>query len=107
MRTFFLGGFYVSPRLTFSGSDMVYLYPDCRTALVGDFGKDGKMVETSLSEVIGTTVSTIEDCLACKELSVIDPRFYSFSDLEVIFLSVEISRYLAFVYRRIYLILYF
>jgi len=83
---FFLGGFYVSPRLTFTGSDMVYLYPDCRTALVGDFGKDGKMVETRLSEVIGTTISTIEDCSVCKELSVIDPRFYTFSDLEVIIL---------------------
>ena len=65
---------------------MVYLYPDCRTALVGDFGKDGKMVETRLSEVIGTTISTIEDCSVCKEHSVIDPRFYTFSDLEVIFL---------------------
>ena len=86
---------------------MVYLYPDCRTALVGDFGKDGKMVETRLSEVIGTSISTIEDCLACKELSVIDPRFYTFSDLEVIILSVEILIYLTFINHPLYLILNF
>ena len=49
-----LGGFVVSPTLTFSGNDVAYLYPDCRTALVGDFSNNGKMVEARLGEVIGT-----------------------------------------------------
>ena len=75
----------VSPRLNFSGQDVAYLYPDCRTALVGDFGLDGKMVEARLGEVIGTSASNPSECSCCKELAVIDPRFHISSFLEVTF----------------------
>ena len=80
-----LGGFMVSPRSSFTGQDVSYLYPDCRTALVGDFGPDGKMVEARLGEVIGTTASNDVECSCCKELAVIDPRFHISSSSEVIF----------------------
>ena len=80
----------VSQRLGFSGQDVAYLYPDCRTALVGDFGSDGKMVEARLSEVIGTmTASFASDCSACKELAVIDPRFHVSASSEV---GIQIGR---------------
>ena len=62
---------------------MSYLYPDCRTALYGDFGKDGKMVESRLGEVTGTKSSSIEECTSCKELAVIDPSYYIFNYPEV------------------------
>ena len=75
----------VSPRLSFSGEDVSYLYPDCRTAMVGDFGKDGKMVEARLGELVGTNHSTIEECSCCKELAVIEPRYFIFSEPEVVY----------------------
>lgn len=82
---YILGGFIVSPKLTFSGIDISYLYPDCRTALVGDFSNNGKMVEARLGEVIGTKNSSFSgECLCCKELSVIDPRYHILSDQQVI-----------------------
>ena len=81
------GGFMVSPRLSFSGKDVSYLYPDCRTAMVGDFGKDGKMVEARLGELVGTHNSTIEESFFEKEIAVIDPRYFVFSEPEVIFLK--------------------
>ena len=81
---YILGGFIVSPQLSFSGIDISYLYPDCRTALIGDFSNNGKMVEARLGEVIGTKVSSIPgECSCCKELSVIDPRYHILSDPEV------------------------
>jgi len=48
------GGFLVSPDYKFSGSDVVFLYPDCRTALVGDFNK-GEMESARRAEVIGAS----------------------------------------------------
>ena len=75
----------VSPRISFSGPDLSYLYPDCRTAMIGDFGKDGKMVEARLGELVGINYPTVEECLCCKELAVIDPRYFIFSEPEVNF----------------------
>ena len=63
---------------------MAYLYPDCRTALVGEFGLDGKMIKAKLGEVIGTAALSDADCLNCKQLSVINPRFHILSSSEVI-----------------------
>ena len=77
----------VSPRLSFSGKDVSYLYPDCRTAMVGDFGKDGKMVEARLGELVGTHNSTIEESFFEKEIAVIDPRYFVFSEPKVNFLK--------------------
>lgn len=74
----------MSPRLSFSGTDVSYLYPDCRTAMVGDFGEEGKMVEARLGELVGTHNSTIEEPLLLdKEIAVIDPRYFIFSEPEV------------------------
>ena len=73
----------VSPRLSFSGKDVSYLYPDCRIAMVSGFGYDGKMVEARLGEFVGTHNSSIEDSFFDKAIAVIDPRYFVFSEPEV------------------------
>ena len=52
MILFFAGGFLVSFNFDFTSRETVFLYPDCRTALVGVFDR-GVMVEAHLGEVVG------------------------------------------------------
>ena len=42
-----------SSQLDFSGADTAFLYPDIRTAMVGDFSSGGRMIEARLAEVSG------------------------------------------------------
>ena len=80
----------VSPRLSFSGDGVAYLYPDCRTALVGKFGSNGKMIEGKIGEVIGTTISSVGECLPCKELAVIDPQYYISKEVKLFILVYQV-----------------
>lgn len=48
------GGFLVSPSWDFSTNNTIYLYPDCRTVLVGNFYK-GQMVQARLAQVVGSS----------------------------------------------------
>lgn len=47
------GGFVVSDNLEFGGNQTVYLYPDCRTALVGSYSCQGRLVAGQVAEVTG------------------------------------------------------
>jgi len=47
------GGMLASSQLDFSGADTAFLYPDIRTAMVGDFSSGGRMIEARLAEVSG------------------------------------------------------
>ena len=44
------GSFLVSDNLQFSGDKTAFFYPDCRTALVGTFDKDGQMLKGQATE---------------------------------------------------------
>ena len=46
------GGFLVSPSLDFTSQDTVFLYPDCRTALIGTFVME-ELVVAFPAEVMG------------------------------------------------------
>ena len=47
------GSFMVSDQCNFSGSNTIYFYPDCRTALVGTFGPNGQLQAGRVTEIIG------------------------------------------------------
>jgi len=47
------GGMLISSRTDFSGEDTAFLYPDIRTAMVGKFSEEGRMLQANLGEVAG------------------------------------------------------
>ncbi|XP_023322597.1 histone-lysine N-methyltransferase SETD7 [Eurytemora carolleeae] len=55
------GGFLVSNSTEFSGSTTMYLYPDCRTVLYGNFYK-GQMVQGRLCNIIGAAGHCSSSC---------------------------------------------
>lgn len=72
------GGFLVSPSWDFSGNNTMYLYPDCRTVLVGNFYK-GQMVTAQLAQVIGSSAHCSYFCGSLQpEISEPKGQVYSF-----------------------------
>jgi histone-lysine N-methyltransferase SETD7 len=73
------GGFLVSPSLEFTSADTVFLYPDCRTALVGRFSS-GVMVEAFLADVVGMAEHCGINCgmFAPRIGNVVETQPYSF-----------------------------
>ena len=46
------GSFLVSDRCDFSGKNTVYFYPDCRTAILGNFGSNGILESGTVTEIV-------------------------------------------------------
>ena len=59
--SFSLGSFLLSSSMEFTSKDTIFLYPDCRTALVGHF-QEGQMVKACLGEVVGVRPHCTLNC---------------------------------------------
>jgi len=76
------GGFLISQSWTFSGDSLIYLYPDCRTGLVGKF-QDSVMEAAQKSEVRGFVETGPKSLILQPQMSRPQGPFFSFEEAHI------------------------